>query len=136
MLQPDGSLARLALAHVDPRKVAIARQIHERYPPEMSAEAGLAAVARGGPSEVYSRLTDEMLEQGAVDDEHFRLLREIGMRAVMLVPMRADERTLGVLTLVTAESGRVFSDEDLVFAEDIAGRAAMAVEQAQRAQRR
>jgi PAS domain S-box-containing protein len=131
MVQPDGSVARLALTHVDPRKRELGREIHARYPPDMGAEVGLAAIVRGGPSEVYPQLTDEMLEQGAVDDEHLHLLREIGMRAVMLVPMRVGERTLGVLTLVTDESGRVFTDEDLVFAEDIARRAARAVEQAQ-----
>jgi PAS domain S-box-containing protein len=136
MIENDGSASRLALAHVDPRKVALGQELHDRWPSDMEAEGGLAAVARGGPSEMYAEITDELLAQSIEDPEQLRMLREIGMRSVMLVPMRTGRRTLGVLTLVTAESGRVFSDGDLAFAEDIAHRAALAVENARLAEGR
>src|SRR5436305_9217873 len=71
-----------------------------------------------------------MLVAGARDEEHLRLLRAVGFRSAVLVPLRARGRTLGVLTLVTAESLRRFGDSDLEFAESLAGRAAVAVDNA------
>ena len=66
----------------------------------------------------------------AVDEEHLRLLREVGMRAVLIVPMKVRSRPIGTLTMVSAESGRTFGSGDLEFAEQIAERAALAVENA------
>jgi GAF domain-containing protein len=87
-------------------------------------------VLRDGRSAVYPEVTDEMLIAGVKDPEQLALLRKIGMRSAMLVPMRLGERTIGSLTFVTAESGRMFTPEDLAFAEDLAQRAAVAVENA------
>jgi serine phosphatase RsbU (regulator of sigma subunit) len=71
-----------------------------------------------------------MLAAGAVNDEHLALLREVGFRSVLLVPLRARGRSLGVMTLVNAESLRRFDESDRQFAEDVATRAAVAVENA------
>ena len=68
--------------------------------------------------------------QGARDDEHLRLLRHIGFRSVIIAPMRLRERTIGTLTWVSAESGRQFTEADRDFAEQVARRAATAVENA------
>jgi serine phosphatase RsbU (regulator of sigma subunit) len=69
-----------------------------------------------------------MLAQAAVDDRHLELLRTVGFRSALIVPMRIGTRTLGTLTLVTAESGRVLEQADLDLAEQVAGRAAVAIE--------
>ncbi len=71
-----------------------------------------------------------MLARAAVNDEHLSLLRSIGFRSVLLVPLRARGRTFGVMTLVTAESMRRFEEADREFAEQVAGRAAIAVDNA------
>jgi PAS domain S-box-containing protein len=121
-----GGLRRLALAHADPRKVEVGREINRRYPPDLSGERGLGAVLRTGRPELYSGISDEMLAAGAVDEEHRRLLEEIGFRSAMLVPMRAAGRTTGVITFVDSE--RSFDADDLAFAQDLAQLAATAVE--------
>jgi GAF domain-containing protein len=71
-----------------------------------------------------------MLVASIKDPEHLAILREIGMRSAMLVPMRLGDRTIGSLSFVTAESARTFTPDDLAFAEDLARRAAVAVENA------
>ena len=126
----DGGLERLALAHVHPEKRALGQEIHRRYPPDLAADTGLGGVLRTGEAKLFPEITDEMLAAGIDDGEHLELLRQIGLRSVMLVPMRARGRTVGALTFVNAESGRVFGDDDLEFAEAIAARAALAVENA------
>ena len=121
-----GTLRRLALAHSDPEKTELGREMNRRYPPVLSGERGLGAVLRSGRPELYSEITDEMLSGGAVDEEHARLLHELGFRSAMLVPMRAGGRTTGVLTFVDSE--RSFDADDLAFAQDLAQLAATAVE--------
>ena len=127
----DGEeLERVALAHRDPEKLALGRELRERYPSDLTADAGLGGVIRSGESQVYPDIPDEMIEAGARDAEHLRLIRELGMRSAMVVPMRTGGETIGALTFVNADSARRFDDDDRAFAEDLAVRAATAVENA------
>lgn len=130
ILEEDGSLSRLAVAHVDPAKVATALELRERYPTNLDAPSGLGAVLRSGRSQTYPEITDEMLTTVAHDAEHLAILREIGFRSVMIVPLLARGRTLGAIMLVAAESERRFGADDLALAEDLARRAAQAVDNA------
>jgi PAS domain S-box-containing protein len=130
VLEDDGAVKRLAVAHVDPSKVEWAHDLHRRYPPDMNAAAGVPNVLRTGKSEIYPDVTDAMLVAAAVDDEHLRIMREIGFTSVMIVPLVAHGRTLGVMTFISAESGRHYGLDDLAFAENLAGRAALAIDNA------
>lgn len=130
MLGEKGEMVSVAVAHVDSAKVAMAHELRERYPPDMDAPVGVPAILRGGPAELYREIPDELLVESAVDEEHLRIIREVGMRSAMAVPMRIGSETLGAITLVTAESGRTFDEDDLAFAEDLALRAATAVQNA------
>ena len=123
----DGRLHRLAVAHVDPAKVRLARDLAERYPSDPGAMAGPWHVMRTGRSELL-QVTDEMLVAGARDPEHLRIARDLQLRSAITVPLIARERVLGVLTWVAAESERSYSREDVAFAEDLAKRAATAID--------
>jgi PAS domain S-box-containing protein len=125
-----GEVRRLAVAHVDAAKVEQARSLAERYPYAPEATQGVPQVLRTGRAEVYPEITDEMLAAAARDEEHLRTLRELGFTSAMLVPMSAHGRTSGVITFVMAESGRAYGANDLAFAEHLARRAALAIENA------
>ncbi len=126
----DGPPERLAVVHSDPEKVAWAHKLQERYPPDPDAPQGAAHVLRTGRPEFYPEITDETLEAAARDPEHLRLMREVGFTSAMLVPLVARGKTLGVITLVSAESGRRYDEEDLGVAEELARRAALAIDNA------
>jgi PAS domain S-box-containing protein len=126
----DGSVERVAVEHEDPEKVTLALKLQERYPPDPEASSGVPNVLRTGRPEFYPEITDEMLEAAARDEEHLRLLREMGFTSVIIVPMVARGRTLGAVTLVSAESGRRYGEADLELAEELARRAAIAVDNA------
>jgi PAS domain S-box-containing protein len=130
LVEPGGGLQRVALAHADPDKRRLASELHDRYPPDLATEEGLAAVLRTGEPLLVSEITAEMLAGGALDREHLRLLSELGMRSGMLVPLQVRERTIGVLTLVNSDSQRSFGAGDLAFAEELALRVATAVHNA------
>jgi PAS domain S-box-containing protein len=130
MLESDGTLRRVTTAHVDPAKVGLAREWHERYPPNPDAPGGAPNVSRTGVSEIYPEVTDEMLTAGARDEEHLAMVRSLGMRSAMIVPMMARGRTLGVITFIAAETDRRYGDADLLLAEELARRAATSIDNA------
>ena len=124
----DGAREPVAVAHMDPAKLEMASRLRAYEPEQLDPERGLGRVARTGEPLMYSEVPDDLLVAAAVDDEHLELLRAVGMRSVAIVPMVVAGRTLGALTLVSADSGRVLDQRDVEFAAQIAERAALAVE--------
>ncbi|HEY9640078.1 MAG TPA: PAS domain S-box protein [Coleofasciculaceae cyanobacterium] len=130
ILRDDGTLERLATTHVDPVKVQWGWELHRRYPPDLNAPHGIAQVLRTGQAEYHPMISDDQVVAAARDDEHLRILREIGLSSVLLVPLNVRGRTLGTISFVAAESGRSYSLEDLSLAEELARRAAIALDNA------
>ncbi len=125
----DGDdLPVVALAHADPDKVARVVEMQERYPSDPDATSGAAHVVRTGESELYAEIPEELLLASAKDEEHLRLIRELGMTSALVVPLTGRDRPLGSITMVMADSSRRFTENDVRFAEDLARRAALAVE--------
>jgi PAS domain S-box-containing protein len=130
IVQPDGTLRRLAAVHSDPERVALGKAFHHRYPPPPDAAHGTRYVLRTGKSDLMTDITDAMLSGAARDDEHLRMLRQLHLRSSICVPLKARGKTLGAITFVTAESQRRYGQADLAVAEDLAHRATIAIENA------
>ncbi len=131
MVDDAGGMRNVAVAHVDPAKVAMARDLQQRYPPDLDAPTGAPNVAlRTGESELYPELSVEVLERTGADAEQLELIRELGLSSAMIVPLRARGRVLGALTLIATHGRPDYGAEDLAFAEQIAGRSAIAVDNA------
>jgi PAS domain S-box-containing protein len=130
-LLEDGELRTLAVAHVDPEKAAFAEELGRRYPAQPNAPHGSWHVVRTGRSELVPQITDDLLAAAAVDEEHLRLLRELHLRSAVSVPLVAHGRVLGVMTWVSADESRRFGHADLSFVEDLAQRAAVAIDNSQ-----
>jgi PAS domain S-box-containing protein len=128
--QGTGAFRNVAVAHVDPEKVRWAREIQQRYPPDFDAPTGVPNVLRTGRAELYKDIPWELLEHAAVDEEHLELIRQLQLKSIMIVPMVARGRTLGAISIVGAESERSYDESDLALAEELARRAAMAVDNA------
>ncbi len=130
MLDENGALKRLAVTHVDPSKVEWAHELEKRFPVDMDAPRGVPNVLRTGKSELYSEISDAMLVESVKDPEQLRILREIGFTSAMIVPLIANRRMLGTISFITAESHHHYDSEDLALAEDLARRAALAIDNA------
>jgi PAS domain S-box-containing protein len=129
ILESDGSLKLLAIAHTDPSKVEWAREFRRAFPIDMTAPTGLPRVIRTGKSELYPSINSALLE-ASLDEEQLEVIRELQLSSVMLLPLRARGRTLGTISFVFAESGRSYCEADLLLAEDLASRAALALDNA------
>lgn len=130
ILEGDGTIRRLAVAHADASKVELAHELFRRYPPQPSDQAGVARVLRTGAPEWMATIPPEFLENVGGDDDYRDIVRKLGLLSYICVPLRARSATLGVLTFVTAESGRNYDANDLAAAEDLAHRAVIAIENA------
>jgi PAS domain S-box-containing protein len=127
----EGGVARpLAVTHVDPEKVAWARELGHRYPPDPDARRGVPQVLRTGEAELHPDIPDALLVASARDEEHLKILREVGITSAMIVPLVARGRTLGAISFVAAESGNHYGPDDLTLAKELANRAAVAIDNA------
>lgn len=126
----DRSFIGAAVAHVDPAKARLAREVRRRYPLVRGSVAPIERVFETGQPLLVPTVTEPLLREMARDEDHLRMLRELGARSMMLVPLKTRGGTIAVLGLVHSESGRRYTPEDLPFAGEVARRAATAVENA------
>lgn len=125
LLAADGSLDRLAVAHRDPEKMRIAREMQRKYPVDLKAPRGLGAVLRTGEAQINPVITPAMIENSPMPPELIAVLRTLEPCSSVQVAMIARGRVLGAITLAQAESRRHFSQHDIPFVQDIANRAAL-----------
>jgi hypothetical protein len=126
----NGLIESVAIGHADPDKVAIARELRERYPVRVDGPDGLAAVLRGDiPHFVVHETSDEALAGYAADGDHLELLRAVGFNSIMIVPIVGRAGIIGALTFVSAQARR-FDPDDLELATELGRRAGVAVENA------
>ncbi len=148
-VEPDGSVTRLAALRVDPAEIELGEALRERYPLRPDAPRAVHAVLLGGRSILWPEIDPgrisspalfttapdaralEEIRAEAEDPEYAQLLRELGIRSAMIVPLRARGRTRGALTLVSTESSRRYGPDDLALVEELCAFAALALDNAQ-----
>ena len=130
IVEPDGSIAEVALAHRDPAQITFVRELQERYPPDPAAATGAPAVIRRGVAELVPEIPEQLLRDAALDDLHYGLLEQLGLCSYICAPLKGRSAVLGAITIVSATPGRRFGADDLKLAEELARRAAMAIENA------
>ncbi len=130
ILEREGVILPLAVAHVDPSKVAMAEELQRRYPIDPAETRGVPHVIRTGEPEIYADIPDALLANAARDAEQLAIMRALGLKSAMTVPMTVQGRTLGAISFISTESDRRYGAEDLSLAEDLASRAALAIDNA------
>ncbi len=127
----EGRVEQIAYAHSDPDKLALVAELTRRYPPRgEDGSSGAAQVIRTGQPELIREIPEAMLAEAAEDETHLELIAALGIVSAMIVPLTVRGRTVGAITLVAAESGQRYGSDDLAFAQDLATRAALALDNA------
>ena len=130
LIEPGGAIHRLAVACIDRVTEERARELQSRYPPRLDIGFGPGQVVDSGQPLLIRDVSEQMLIDAAVDAENLRLLRESGLRSVMIAPLRARGRVLGAITFISVQSERRYSRADLTLATELANCAALAVDNA------
>jgi serine phosphatase RsbU (regulator of sigma subunit)/transcriptional regulator with GAF, ATPase, and Fis domain len=126
----EGAIRNVVVVHPDPAKVELARDLQRRFPTDPDSPTGAPHVIRTGEPELTASITDEMLRALIADPDLLRTMRELHLRCAMVLPLAARGRTFGALTLIGAETHDTYGPTDLELAEEIADRAALAIDTA------
>jgi PAS domain S-box-containing protein len=129
MREEDG-LHRAVLAHRDPSQEPLLRRLGRTGGAPAGRVVGVHNVLRTGEPELVPEVTDAWLRAASEDEEYFTTLCRLAPRSMMIVPLVARGRTLGVITFASTQSGRRYGPADLVLAEGLAGRAALSIDNA------
>ncbi|HYP01862.1 MAG TPA: PAS domain S-box protein [Pyrinomonadaceae bacterium] len=130
MLEEDGSIRRMIVAHQDPAREAAWRDMQRRFPLDLNTPHTIAKVLRTGRAEIFSAVSDELMQQVIRNPVEISMLKEFDIKASMIVPLVARGRTIGALTFISSESARHYTDDDLALATELARRAAFAIDNA------
>ncbi len=120
----------VALSHADPQKVAAFEDYRQRHPLDITSRDPIPVVLKTGQSKFYPEISEGLLTELTEDADHYEQVRQFEFESAMIVPLLARERILGVITFATMESKRHYTPIDLSLAEDLARRAALAVDNA------
>jgi PAS domain S-box-containing protein len=126
----SGRYETLAVAHRDPERIRWVEEYTRLNPPRFDTPTGVPQVLRTGKPELYPEIDDKLLEASASTEKERRVVRELGLYSAMVVPMEARGHVVGAITFVSAESRRRYTEADLWFAERLANRAAVGIENA------
>jgi PAS domain S-box-containing protein len=126
----DGTIRRVAVAAAAPDKRAVLDELRDHYPPAWDSPQPAGQVLRRGEPYLRERFTPAELLRTTRDEPHRVVMRALDPRSVMAVPMVAQGRVVGAITFAHSESGRRHDRGDLVLAQELAGRAALAVQNA------
>ncbi len=126
----DVALDEMPIAHVDPAKAELLRELYRRFPRTRDSPRGYPDVLQSDSSELVTRVEPQIIEQVASGPEHLLLLRQINICSYLVVPLRVQDHLFGALTLIHSDSGRHYTEADLMLASDLARRAAVAIDNA------
>jgi len=127
----DGKLTAIAIAHVDPKRLAMLAQVSKDFNERLHEAGGTGAVLATGRSLLYPSIAEHDLARAAQSEEHLAWIRNLGMVSAIVVPFKSRDRVVGVMHFISDRSRRHFTEDDLHLAEDLAGRASTAIENAQ-----
>jgi signal transduction histidine kinase/ActR/RegA family two-component response regulator len=130
LLNDDRTISRVAVAHCDPEKVKFAWELAQRFPRHLDDGYGISKVMQTGQVEIAIEITDEQLVAAVSNADYLEILRGVGLKSCIMAPLQAHGRVLGSISFVFTESDRRYRLEDIALAEDLARRAAIAIDNA------
>ncbi|HKV13009.1 MAG TPA: PAS domain-containing protein [Thermoanaerobaculia bacterium] len=126
----DGSVERAVALHRDPEGQGVLDELCRLYPPRVGSSALSGKVLRTGEPVLLSEVTEEDLRASSRDQGHFELIRKIGPKSSILLPLVARGRVLGSVAFSVLSGDRRYGPDDLVLAEELGYRAALALDNA------
>ncbi|MEO5817781.1 MAG: ATP-binding protein [Gemmatimonadaceae bacterium] len=129
LVDASGELRRVSSTHVDPEKEVVLRDLWKKYP-YRAEDSGPPYVVRTGVAQINPRIDPEEIVRYARSKEQAAMMAHLGPRSYLCVPMSSRGQVFGALALVYSDSGRVYGPTEQVAVEQIATRAATAIENA------
>ena len=131
MLTEDNKIEQLAVAHIDPKQVKWAKALNKKNPPQYSDPKNVTSrVLSTAISEFYPTITEEMMVANTNTPEQLKLLRKLNLKSIMIVPLIVQGKAIGTISFISTDKNHLYGKSDLIIAEEIASRAALAIHNA------
>lgn len=130
LVDDEGGLRSVAVAHVDPERLPLATKLRAECPPDPQGAVGSPRVIRNGRGELHASAPLELVAPADASREQIEAVRELGLGSATVAPLRARNRVLGAITLIASSARQRYAPADLRLAEDLARRAALAIDNA------
>ena len=130
-LVEGGILKRVTAFHADPEKVVLTEELVARYPIDLDGRSAVAEVVRSGKTLYLPQVTGDIIRAAAKNEEHLRLMEAVGLKSLVIIPLKARQQVIGVLILAGSTAERRFAPQDVSLAKELARRAALAIENSQ-----
>jgi serine phosphatase RsbU (regulator of sigma subunit) len=130
LLMPDDEIRLVSLAHRDPEMIRWARTLRSRQAPSLADEDGIGMVIRTGEMRFYPAFDQAQLEARATSEGQLDAIRKIHPSSAIIAPLIARDAVLGAVTFIYSSPERLYAEADLGIAGDLAGRAAIAIDNA------
>lgn len=124
----SGSMNRIVVAHADPEKVNLVYQLGKIYPADSNTQEGGYGVLSTRQPRFFNDISDELMRSLSRNEDHYRMLKQLATKSAILVPLLIRDKIFGIMSIVCSDSNRRFSDEDYIFAVELARRITLAVE--------
>jgi hypothetical protein len=127
--QPDGSLPQRAVATSGPEDPADLARERERWLIAADADNPVVEVARTRKPVLLEAVPDEVIARAVTDPAQLELVRAMGVRSALLLPLDGTSECIGVIVFVSTSSG-TYTEADLAYGTALAARLTTAIEQA------
>ena len=131
LVDDQGQIKEIAVNHIDPKKIALVRELYEQYKDRVSSAYGLNSLLQTGQSELISAVTPEIVAPSAQENPAMLpIIEALGLTSYMGTPLIARERVIGAITFSSVQPERHYTREDLAFAQELARRIALTLDNA------
>ncbi len=118
---------QVSISHSDPKKISEAKKYRELNPLELDQPTGIPNILRTGKTEFYPLINDELLEKYINDDEKLAYMKSFNLHSIIVAPLSIGDSVQGGITFISSDSGRYYSENDVVLAEEIGSRISLAI---------
>jgi K+-sensing histidine kinase KdpD len=129
VVEDNNTIRRVATAHADSARQALVQRLRH-FHPELAVPTPVIQVVQSGQTLLLDTVSPMLVEASSYAGEGIQIVRELGAHSSLIVPLRLREQILGAISLVVAESGWRYGPADIALAEELARRAAVAIDHA------
>jgi PAS domain S-box-containing protein len=130
LLDANQQIKDISVNHIDPEKITLVRALYEQYKDRASTTHGLQKLLETGRSELISNVSNEVLETIRDNPEMLAIVNALGLQSYMGVPLIARGKTIGAITFSSVQPFRNYTQDDMLFAEELARRIALVLDNA------
>lgn len=128
IVDEDLHVKEITVNHTDPTKVSLAEDLYTSYKDLPQSTYGVPSLLKKGKSEIISELNDKVLQKFKTSKKVLKIVKQIGLKSYMGVPLLARGKVVGAITFSSVKPNRYYSKDDLHFAEELARRIALTLD--------